>query len=212
MPYKKSYQKRRKYRRYRKMSGKGLALKALRQVKYIKKQVEHKYINAFSTASVDFNGVLVELNGMAIGSTDQTRIGNKIFNTNVTLNIYINSVDNLNNCVVSYIVFWDPENAVELPSDFLATTGSLFAPISEKHHNNRFSTKTLLWKTIALPSLGSQVKVRKHRIKINKPTQFSGAGSGDIEKGFLKLLLISNQTALNNPAFVFRTTLHYTDL
>ncbi len=195
-----------------KKSTRAIAVKALRKSTMLSKQVEHKYLNAFSTASVDFNGVLIELNQIPLGTTDQTRIGNKIFNTHSSLNIYVNSVDNLNNCVVSYIVFWDPESSITSVSDFLATTGSLFAPISEKQHNNKFSTKTLLWKSMALPSLGSQVKVRKHRIKIRRPSQYEGPASADLTRGFLKMILISNQTALNNPVFVFRHTLHYIDM
>lgn len=186
------------------------AMKAMREIRKVKTQMnaEHKYLDYnISALNVDYNGHQYNLNVMAQGDTDTTRDGDsiKVLNDSINLVVTRNGADAL----VRVIVFWDQMAKYSAVGNFLATTGSILAPLSPRNHDSRFWFKTLYDQVYSVTADQPQ-QMDKIRIKINRHTQFD-AGTTTVDSGVLRILLISDQVTSNLPVVDFTSRCFFTD-
>lgn len=173
------------------------AYRAFKMAKSLKDavNVEYKRHNTqLSQADVDYDGSIYYLNQISQGDTDLTRDGDsvKIQNLNLRYNIASSS-----QTFARVIVFWDKQDQIVNPGDFLETVGSGYAPNSAKNYDNRFRTKTLYDRKHNLSVGGGLQNIVDTVIPINLHTQFY-AGTTGIRTGALKILMISERTPATN--------------
>lgn len=191
-------------------------------MKFIPKpqRIEQKYINVDMSAGTIDSGTPynVLMNGLAQGTNNQSRIGNKITIKQIELNMMLKTGSSSTTCSIKCQVVYDkqPNGAVFNIGDLLNTVGGVYAPWATRNSINgqRFVVLKSFYVTLNLNAAGVPVeKLLRKYIKCNIPTQYGGnAGTiADITTGSLYLLFTSDQASTSSPSATGTIRLRFTD-
>lgn len=222
MAYKK-YGKRRFYKRRRsrtvpwyrkKYSAAQLAVKAVRGVNYLRGLVNaelHKH-DFGNITTVNWSGTVIPLFGIPIGDLDSERTGNSIFvrYINTTGSIVKNASADFTTVTIK--MFIDKQQIGDTQpssSDILETTGNAYSPFAKLNTETvgRFSiihSRTYNLNSDRPSCLFSIRKTLRHHVRYN------GATGGDIQKGGIYLMIITDQQS-TLPTITHDTRVSYYD-
>lgn len=193
-----------------------IAKKAARSV--IRQQLETKYFDFDTTASISYSGAIYQLTGMTQGSTDLERVGDKVSIKSLQIRGAVEIGDTTN--IMRVIVFQflsdsatTPAFADVLQNFYLANTNAPLAPYAKDFAGY---TTAILWdKTFNLHAnqpqllfdcmLTSKDFVKKAR----KNIQYQGGGQNGV--GNLYLLAVSDSAAISHPGITFVSRFRYLD-
>lgn len=190
------------------------AYNALRLASTVARMVntEKKYVDASGTIAPTYTGSVTSFT-VSAGTSESQRIGSSIKPLHFTLRgtIYASSVGNEQQYFRLILFRGKQENGVAYTaSDILENTGGVYSPFSAKKYDNRFHTKIIWDKLIAVnKSTASTTKMVKFSKKLFGHMTFDGATT-NVEDGGLYLLCISD-VASNPAALNYYSRLTYTD-
>lgn len=212
--------------RFRKRNGKSTkakANKALKMVRQLTKNIEHKfYVRSIVEPQIDNDGIVYSLlNNISQGLNDQNRIGDKITIKSIEFryawqsNTIVPAVGAANprGMVCRAIMYWDKTNTLNNPDDIMQATAGSAAPFSNVKHDEQgnyiiiFDKFFRLNPTSALSSMN--FKFKRH---VNKTVRFD-AGTNLILSNDLKLCFITNIGSgdPDQPSAQFWSNIKYTD-
>lgn len=211
MPFRRKYTYRRK-RYNRKYKRKSIATKKYVR-SYINKQSEKKYFDiSRSTDTIDYSGRLDRLTGISQGTTDLTRVGDKIRLTSMRVSYSAELADTTN--YIRFIIFqWYPTSNLLAPTVnyILSLPGSILSPQSPFVHDYKNQYTILYDKTHVLTQDYPNI-IRKFwlRMKFVKKQIAFEAGTQE-GSNHLYLLRISDSSAASHPTSNILTRVNYTD-
>ncbi len=163
--------------------------------------------NITSTASIFI------LNGVAQGTTSQTRIGDKIRMTSLAINYAWRRSDDPQLCRVAIVYDKQVNTTLLLETELWETLAN---PLSMREWDNRKRFRVLHDKIYTFDSAFRDTLVKKLYLKIPAKysrVQYTGTGSlvGNIISGGLFVVLISDSGASAHPTFQFVSRLNFLD-
>lgn len=207
--------------KYQKYSGKGpskTAVKALNKVKRLERQVELKQASEALTATISTGGSVKELCDTILqGDGEGKRTGNRIELTGLRVRALIKQSASATQSFVRCIIFSGVNGEMGQTSPYTvsgAINGVLESarPEGMKNWTGRYNTKIHYDHTWALSSTGNNCAYFDKHIKIpQKYRMCVYNGTGDVMKGGLYMLLLSNE-ATNLVTFDYDTRVYYKDL
>lgn len=216
MPYRRrSYRGRRRRSKQawynRRYSAKDLALKALRNTKYIRGLVNSEMFHkdfATNAAQIYNTGSVYALTEISQGNTMGQRTGNSILLRNLSQRIRLTKSTSANTTVVRMILFYDRQQV----SDSYPTLANLLQSVSVDaplNSDNFGRFKIVTSKVIVLDS--NRPMWHKESFKsMYQHVRYNGNASTDIQKNGLYLAFISDQVT-NVPLLDIYTRLSYRD-
>lgn len=176
--------------------------------------VETKYIDSTQaiTAGPSYNGSMVGFNVPAQGDAYNQRNGDSIKLQSINSNFVFQwtAGGNPSYSTIRFMVLWDKENTLSAISDVLDSTllGTTMAPYSRFNDHKRSEFNVLMDRTIQMQGTSHPeqlVRFNKSFAKSHKHMVFT-PGTTTIEKGALKILMISNQptTGSTNNSYSWR--------
>lgn len=216
MPYRRrSYRGRRRRSKQawynRRYSAKDLALKALRNTKYIRGLVNSEMFHKDFTTSaygISSAGVIFQLTEISQGNTMGTRTGNSILLRNLSQRLRLTKNTSAVTTVVRVILFQDKQQVADTQptiGDVLQST-SVDAPLNA---NNFGRFNILTSKVIVLDSNRPMYHKESFRSMFSH-VRFNGTASTDISKNGLYVMFISDQPT-NQPTLDYYSRLSYRD-
>lgn len=220
MPLAKSFKKRRGVKKVkkawynRKYSAMQMAQKALTGINYVREMIncEKKYHDVLSSGSIDYNGTVTILSGIAQGDSATQRDGDSLLcNSLLVRGEYkIDSGATGNTSQMLRVIYFIDKNkttATPTGTDILQSAGTVWAPFSplNKAMDGRF--KILRDRTICLnvqnPTFATKeyIKLPRHHVK------YDGAV---ISKGQIYVMVISDQLVAT-PTYELYTRLGFYD-
>lgn len=183
----------------------------------LKKYIEPKVTHVNFGAQVSGNGTIVSLtDNMTQGDSALNHYtGNLIKPQSLTLRLNVSTNQDWN--VVRYIVFRWIDSSVPAPTGILDQCGTGWAPHSDFFWVNRKKIIVLKDKTMALfARVSGQYDVKKSVIRINLSSQPtiqmpSGTSGATPQNNGLYVMMITDDLITTAPAFVWRSSLVYTD-
>ncbi len=188
------YRRRRRRFRRRKKSTRGVAYHALRVAKKISNQIETKFFDTLVREfNVDDAGIgPINLCNPGQGFTDTNRIGDRIQLTSIRWR-QMCIRDNNENLGVRVIIILDKYNTVDTINDILTLTGAPDVGLySDYNHDKRRDYRVLYDRVHSIDQNNRTYSFKFTRMKLKYTVKFQDATT-IIEKGALKLYLISNQ-------------------
>lgn len=204
---KRSYRRRRYYRKKTGNNWVGLAKKAFKTAKWVAGLVNSEYKYSESTqatqAVITYNGTIYNLCSPAQGTGATQREGDSIKLKNLTIRGDI-AYNGTTPETIRFIIINDKENSVTAGSDILEYTGVETAPYSPKNPNYKYDTKILYDKTMCIDS---QIPLRKFDIvlKLNYHMNFL-ATTSTVVNNALKLIVIGQTTNGSLIRYLSKTT------
>lgn len=205
----------------RRPRGRALTRKQRSQVKSVvnsafKQRTETKYHNQLNVgSSPSYTGAISLMNDIAVGTDDQTRVGDELYMKSISLNynVTVSSTDSTN--VVRAIVFqWFDDSTASL-SSILQQTGDLSAVVSPYHHDNMYGKKfKILYDKVHLvndasnPQSYGSISITK--IKRRKVHYTAGSSTPDNNRVYLAF--ISDSAAASHPSVNYYLRIRYTDM
>lgn len=211
MPFKKTYRRKNYRKTYRKKNN------TLATKKYVKKQIskdiETKYFDIQRPSDdIDYSGRIDRLTGVSQGTTDSTRIGDKLTMRSLRIS-YEATVADSTNMVRFIIVQWFPNSTLLAPTSsyVLSTIGSALAPQSPYIHDykNQFN---VLYDKVHILSTDYPRIVRKFWLKMKWAKKVINFSAGTSEgSNHLYMIRISDSSAVTHPTSNILTRLNYDD-
>lgn len=189
--------------------------KVKKKVNQLSRAVELKY-RPFQASGTSVNSGfnITLLNGITQGDDSPDREGNDIFMKKLVMNISFIVGDNTNSIRMCIIYDKQTNGAFPQSTDVFQsyTSVNATAPLNDIRADDRRRFVFLYDKIIDLSVAGPACKTLRIRKRINKHTNYSGAGSSEsvIYTGGLYLVLISDSTAASHPSASYAGTLYYT--
>lgn len=213
---KRRYQKRRRRRRPARGGGYlGTASRALAVAYGVKRllNVEKKYIDSTPGSggvSVSSSGTVTLLNGCAQGDTDQTRDGNQMKMTSMSLRGYVTNHPSAANTSVRMMILIKKSNDGAAPVPNLVLDSLSPNSLYNRDHIHRY--KVLSDKRYVLNSAARTNIQFTLNIPMDEKVRYDGttASVADIDKSGLYILLISDQST-NTPIFYYNARVNYVD-
>lgn len=201
MPYKRRYNRNRRYRK-----NKSLAVKAYQLAKkaYKMPELKHTAITVADTTP-DSTGSIEELSVNSAGTSNNGRIGDTILPTSVHMRGRLIKNASATSTQVRIMVFrWISEAPSALSDVLVSATVQSF-----KSENTRFQSEILYDRVITLDSASKDSVFINKRIKLKKPISYA-QGSSAANRNGIWILLLSNEAA-NTPTLGMETRLFYRD-
>lgn len=205
------------FRYARKYTSKGSAgYRALTLARKLADAVNIEYKTQIGTGTVNptYSGTVVDLTSLiAQGSANGARIGDSLKLQNLTIRFYL-EMDSTpaSNEQHRVIIYRDQQNAITSGALMLQTTGNIFAPISVKNADNKYSSNILLDRHMTFANYaGGQVS---RRFDVVIPLNFHvhyAAGTSTVKDNALKILFISDTVAASITAVRYYAQMSYTD-
>lgn len=210
----------RRYRRKRRVawynkrySAKGLALKALKNIHYIKGLVNaerHYVVSTVTNDNITSAGTLTHLSNIAQGDTQGTRTGNSILARSLFGRIGLEMNPTATVSRIRILIVCDNQQIADTsPSatDVLLTASTL-SSLDTATYPNRFKVlKDMLITLDDAKMMGSSFKIN---IPMYKHIKYNGANSTDIAKNGIYILYISSES-VNYPTISYNLKLGYYD-
>lgn len=209
--YRNRIRRRRKQSWYnRKFSAKDLAIKALRNTKYIRGLVNSEMLHSDRNVllSPDSSGVVTPCFLISQGDGDSNRTGNSILLRNMLLRLRFLKHPSASTTICRIIIFQDKQQISDTTpavTNILASA-SVDAPLN-LNASGRF--KIMYNKTIVL-TISSPLWHKETYRKLYSHVRFNGTASSDIQKNGIYMLVITDQPT-NVPDFTFYTRSGYHD-
>lgn len=194
------------------------------QVKRLIKQTqESKYFILQSTNTFDYSGAVVKLSAIPQGDTDVTRDGDKITPTSLSVrySIYNTGTAATSPTEIDYrvIIFrWRPDDTSGAPiaSNIMATTGNLYAALSEYIHDQRSNFEVLYDRMHlgVLSVLGAGANRPFHaKVKVNsRSIKYLAGGTAGLDNLYILFITDNNGVAgANKFTYVMNSQLNFTD-
>ncbi len=186
------------------------ALKALREVRKLKRSVEKKFVFKVSqTLVVTDAGSVISFSPAAQGDGESERNGNQMLVTGVGMRMTALLNGSATETVLRVIVFVDKRQVTDTAPS-VASVLQQVRPLSYLNgiRHNRF--KVLFDKTFALEVASNAFEFVKFWTKLNLLQKYNGAATGDIEKNGIWLLTVADEVT-NDPSLTFQGLLTFTD-
>lgn len=172
------------------------------------KTLEHKYVVAnFSATGVNTTGAITQLNNIPLGTTDSTRIGDKVKVTSINFRFNCIVGDTVN--FIRIIFFqWHPGTNPGV-SDVLLDPAQ---PITSAYsHDSRVSFRILFDRVVALSSAGPAAKtvIVNWRRALRKCCYLAGSATSGQEN--LWVSYWSDSNAVPNPTLEMYALVNYVD-
>lgn len=211
---------RRNRKRSRRHSGSktyGLAKSAAKSVlgKYIRNQIEHKYLATNANYAPTYNGTLANLSAITQGDTDSNRDGDAAYLTSISYRygVRVNTTATYNTCRI--ILFrWNISTDLAAPTiaQILDNPGYSNTPqsnyVEDTQRQKRF--KILYDKTHTVATAGPYLISKKVHIKLRSKLSFVAGGTDG--RGHIYMLVLSGDSgAANPPQFEYGSKLNFTD-
>lgn len=204
MVYRKNYRRRsRRSRRAwydRKYSAKDLALKALKNTRYLRGLVNsemfHNDDSVTANAVNSTTGIVKHLTDIAQGDSDTGRTGNSILVRSLLNRVRFKINASATTTIVRFMLVIDTQQVADTTPVMLdiLQLQDVDAPLN-KENAGRF--KVLMNKTISLTTNNSQYHLEKF-LNMYHHVRYNGTASSDITKGGLYFVALSDQTT-NTP-------------
>jgi len=208
-----------KHRRGRRTGHKNMSLsKTIRREVF--KLAEPKYLQTDLTTTVSYNGSFQSLALVDQGDYATKRVGNKVIPTSWTIRGSMTGSDNFN--FIRMVVFqWHDDNAINPPGIddiFENTTGStsaLYSTFNRQHIGSQFHVLSDRLMRVSANALNPDIN--SARIITNmkgwkglKEITFQGSSTYAFNQ--LYILMISDSSTINHPAFDGYAVVNYRDL
>lgn len=201
-----------------------------KSIKKIQSQQELKHEDVIQTAvEAPDTGVITLLNGVASGTSNETRIGDDIHATSIQFRaVYASQTDNIVSNVVRHIIFWDQQ-----PNGVIATMGDLLdisfitrpteAPYNEdfqKRFKILYDRVHVITPQVPLVVTAgvttASLRVKKYarmKRKLSRTVKYDGDTSGiaDIQTNSLCSLVVSDTAAGTCPEVSAGYRFYYKD-
>ncbi len=217
------YRKRSRFRRYAgyahaaakaPFSALGMAVKAVRGVKYLKGIInaEQKFkASGTVTATIDSSGTVQPLFEMNQGDGDGERIGLQIKCSYMDIR-FVGKIKPTvaTDTQMRVILFVDKQQVADSDTNVanVLETVSTYSPIDNVTGRSRF--RILYDRQFSLNSVSRGTFIVHKRIRLNLKQRYNGTAFTDIQKNGIYLLLLSGE-ATDVPTFVFHASLYYYD-
>lgn len=207
------YSRRRNFRRSSR-STRGVATK-----QYVKKQIhklsETKYFDALFSANVDSTGTVADMTNIPQGTTDSTRIGDKITLRGSILRLKISVSDAFN--FIRVILFqWYPNTLLSVPTvgtilfDTTTADRAITSPYVHDYQNQFKVISDKVYRGVLDDSNMIAFRVMKPYMKyVKKTINFSAASVNGSNK--LYMMAISDSGAITHPAVFAYWRIYYDD-
>lgn len=189
--------------------------KLQKAVRTIQKSQEKKYIDVFvDNATMNYTGTVKLLNPCAEGTTDKTRIGDKITVKSIYARCSVigNATNQYN--LMRIMVFVDMANQGADPTgpDLLETTADNLVALSPLDLNTAPRFKVLMDRVYAASNTGQQAFVMKFykSFKSGLNCEYSGTAATDVYKKSIYLAYFSDVNT-NDPTINWYSRIGYTD-
>lgn len=194
-----------------KHSAKSLAIKALNNVKYIKGLVNselYKYDGASSTA-VSNTGTTIGLTSIIQGDGDNQRTGNSLLVKKIFTRLVFTQHASATDTLYRVLFIQDNQQIADTSPTFteILDTISCLAPLNSNTVGRFKVLKNYFFHT---STSSDTVKHVTCSIPMMHHVRFNGTGSGDIQKGGLYLMVLSDQ-ATNTPTMFYNYRVSYHD-
>lgn len=216
------YKKRSRFRRYTgyasaaakaPFSALGLAVKAVRGVKYLKGIInaEQKFKGSGTvTATIDDAGTVQPLFEMNQGDNNGERIGLQVKASWMEIRFVgkINATSQTDT-QMRVIIFVDKQQVADSDTN----VGNVLSGVSTYSPHNELDRgrfRYLYDRQFSLNSTNKGTFIVHKRIRLNLKIRYNGTAFTDIQKNGIYLLLLSGESS-NLPTFVFNVGLHYYD-
>lgn len=160
---------------------------------------------------VDTTGTVTDLTNIPQGTTDEYRIGDKVYLRSLRLNYQIKAADSVNYMRVAVFQWTDNTTADPTPTDLLQNVATY--PIISPWYHDRIQAgviKVLYDKVHYLDSDDSEaiafVKINRG---LRRHVQYVGGGPQGVNK--LYLFTISDSGVVSHPTITYYTKLQFTD-
>lgn len=183
----------------------------------LKQEVEHKYFDTTNLSVPSWNGTIIDLSAIPIGTSSTTRIGNKIqpISTRLAMEIIGPNAVGSTYCEFRYIIFrWKPDS-VPTAANIISVIGSNqtpHAPLVVDQRDQFTVIKDKLFNlSAALSGFTTESSFQSHIInkRVRRPViSFDSAATTGSNK--LYLLFISDGT-IQIPSIYYYNRLIYTD-
>jgi len=191
----------------------GLAYSASKAYKYFfNAEKKHSTLN-WNSAAVNTSGWVNSLAAIAQGDTNITRNGNSI----LVKDLYIYAkfeidADSVQNSQVRFIVFEDTQQVADTnPAVADVLDSASYISMLNTNSAGRFKIISNDMITLTPADGGSSVKIYKKYFKFPRMhIRYNGTGTGDIQKGGLYVLAISNE-GTNYPTILGNARIGYFD-
>lgn len=180
-------------------------------VRIVRSQQETKFRDASIATSVSYNGVILPLSDIPVGTGDTERIGDKIKPVSIQLRGNVVASDNTN--MFRMVVFrWKPSfNAdTPIPSEILQVVGSTSATNSPYNHDRRSQFTVVKDVVMNLDLIGFPQKLIKFSKKLTGSIKYNSGSTTDAMNG-LYVLFISDSAAIPHPGFDTYFRISYKD-
>jgi len=176
---------------------------------------EHKYAASSETSTgFDYSGLLSDLTAIAQGSTDTTRVGDRIRLDSLHFSFYFTAGDTTNLCRIVLFQWFPPSGsfAPVIGTNLFLTTGSILAPISQYLVDFESNFRVLYDKLFYLSTTVTQSGTIQH-IDVRKFPQrnLQYVAGGTSGSGHLYRLVISDSAAVPNPTICSTWLVRFTD-
>ncbi len=209
MAYKKKYR-----RRPKRKSEYALAKKALKKVNKIQKSIERKHhdLDITGPINIDWNPQLANLNVIPVGTSDTTRIGDKVQMTGLRSKIHID-LNTVQEGIFRCIVMYDKFDKITSSTDFLEIEGIPNGIESPYDVDTRGQYIILHDKVYSMSNGSNRIKYINLSKKLNKGAHWEG-GSTIATKGVLRFWLFSDTSDLlvTKPQWYGYSRVYYEDL
>lgn len=174
-----------------------------RSIKKIQRNVEVKYVDTSVNAVISGNATLALLNGLQTGDTDNTRSGNMVQATSISLRGWVQRTGTTGTSgAFRLLLFWDQQaNQTAPTSDDVITTPHLY---SQYNRDNQKRFKILYDKVFTIhPQYTSQLMFHPLIIKrkLSRQVKYDDGNVGDITDittNSLYYMLITDSAAVGD--------------
>lgn len=223
MPYRKYYSMRRRYNAFTAMKYKRrrqgitkyslmLAKKALKSTNRMNKARELKFLDlSGNSVDIDELGIGVTLNDSTKGTTQTTRVGNKIYNSSIQIrgSFFLNG---LTSTTIRFIIIRDKPNITGVANVLQNYGGTTFSvPISPYVRDNKLDYKVIYDKTYYMSNVKALLVGFKIKKKLKFLTQYDDTDT--IQHNSIKLLAYSAiaSGAGTKPKIFYTSRIYFTD-
>ncbi len=196
-------------KKYPAKSTRAIAKKALRKVNKINKNIEVKYFDSVSGITVDNDGNVVHLTGIAQNDLVDGRTGNQVTVTKIE-GRYTIDIDPTDLSISFRIILLQDTQQVTDVAPAVLDIMQVSTPVAPINRPRMKRFKILKQRLFTLSNSGKTMQAFTWIIKTNINVRWNGTGAGDIQRNNLYMCLISDE-AVSPPTYVHHVRLHYTD-
>lgn len=214
MPYRRTY--RRKYPARRKYARRPTNVRAIARVeakKVVSKAIETKMhdVNQ-TTVPIDYTIGYVSSMTSALtrGTAENQYLGDKITPVGLSVRMQFTRVDATQ--MIRCIVIQNRAGGVPLLSTLLQSVGNITAPLSPYDVDYDNTYRVLYDQVWSMDSIRGTTMIKKLKLNYRRlrPIWFNGA-DGELERGGIYLMFISDSAVSSHPTVDFRARLYYKD-